>query len=846
MSNVIPNEIKITINTNLPNFSKIKYLPSMTIPETKGKSVRFNPLVKLNQSIINKIPSNFRVKEFFDKQLFLSLINSHGIQRAFNLEQATNRRYIDNNIKITLKNLFPEKGYIYLNNEPYIIGDLNWREGDWKLDVKDDIPQNNYNISTILNYPNYSSYQNNPNYVRSNTYPMNPSILNAIKQLDTLPKNVVQGENYIPMATTITPIVTPSAPAVTQVTPTVTNVKPVTPASTVTPTPLVRPSLPLPSVTPNIKPVRPALPAPALPAPAVTPITPVLPALPTIPTPTVYPAIMPPPQSVSPDIRPTSTVYPAIMPPSPPKPPKPPKQITNPDSNNSPSDSVTLSPSPANTKTLRNFFKSDKFYKLLNSIFVNLDESDKENVKYIFNTQTTTQVEKAKNLSKTAYTNIVDSLSVKSNQDQGDFFMAVADGINFHNNQNPDNKILYNDYGIGSNLFTVAILRNITYQYIISLPQNEQQVFLDKINTNGPSEVITQQNMKEYIESSNYQGDHLSIVSMTAILKLNIITLNEEVENGRNLLKTIFGVDDKSKKTLDEWNKYLFLYNKRERFELLTFNFESTPQYNSIRKTVTIFEREPPIRNTSSRNITYLPPYYLLFIIYGSSYYNKPVQNKRDFTFLDYTRIFEVINNVVNKIIINTNNCLKTTNSYDRTDFINNFNFYFPNANISQVPNDTNGCNNLQNPQNPQNPQNNRITNINPVLRRSTRKNTNNKPGGGKQSGKQSGSLTKKKRGGYASPIQSFNNQFNMPDPDLCYYITIELMLKKGKEITNSEWRKLKCRGSVNKIKKPFAILTNRRYSILPDYSSITNNNNKTNKYRNNSGGRNKRTKRRR
>ena len=789
MSNVIPNEIKITINTNLPNFSKIKYLPSMTIPETKGKNVRFNPLVKLNQSIINKLPSNTRVKEFFDKQLFLSLINSHGMQRVFNLEQATNRKYIDNNIRITLNNLFPEKGYIYLNNEPYVIGDLNWREGDWKLDVKDDIPQNNYNLSTLLNYPNYSRYQNNPRYP-NNPYRMN-SILNAIRQLDVLPKNVVQGENYIPMATTIRPSVTPSTPSITPL-PTAPPIAPIAP----------------PTAPPT---------APIAPPRRVTP-TPSRPALP--PTPTVYPAIMPPPTPpVTPSITPVPTVYPAIMPaPATPVSPRP-RQITNIDSNNAESDSVTLSPSRGNTRILRNFFKSDKFYKLLNSIYVNLDDFDKENVRYIFNTQTTTQVEKSKNLSKTAYTNIVECLSVKSNPGQGDFFMAVADAINFHNNKNQDNKIMYNGYGVGSNLFTVAVLRNIVYQYVTSSPVNEQ-VFIDQINANNPGEVITQENMKEYIESNNYRGDHLSIVSMASILKLNIISLNEETRNGSNLLKTLFGVDDKSNQALDEWNKYLFLYNKGKYFELLTFNFESTPKYNSIKKTVTIFEREPPVRN-SSRNITYLPPYYLLFIIYGSYYYNKPIQN-RDFTFLDYTRIFEVINNVVNKIIISTNNCLKSANSYDRKDFINNFNFYFPNANIPQVPNGAT-CNNLQNPQN------NRITN-NPI-RRSTRRNINNQLGG---------KLTKK-RGGYASPRQTFN----LPDPDLCYYITIELMLQKGKEITNRELRKLKCRASVNRIKKPFSILTNRRYSILPDYSSTLNNNNKTNKYRNISGGRMKRTRRR-
>ena len=112
----IPNELKITINTSIPGFQVIKYKPYMTLPNDKTASfVHFNPLVKLNQSIINSIPKDLQVKEFFNKGLFQSLINSHGLVKTRDLVEATNEGFVDNNIKITLDMLFPTNGLIYIN-----------------------------------------------------------------------------------------------------------------------------------------------------------------------------------------------------------------------------------------------------------------------------------------------------------------------------------------------------------------------------------------------------------------------------------------------------------------------------------------------------------------------------------------------------------------------------------------------------------------------------------------------------------------------------------------------------------------------------------------------------------
>ena len=64
----IPNELKITINTSIPGFQTIRYNPSMTLKDNKdSNSVRFDPLVKLDKSVIEKVPENLRIKEYTEK-----------------------------------------------------------------------------------------------------------------------------------------------------------------------------------------------------------------------------------------------------------------------------------------------------------------------------------------------------------------------------------------------------------------------------------------------------------------------------------------------------------------------------------------------------------------------------------------------------------------------------------------------------------------------------------------------------------------------------------------------------------------------------------------------------------
>jgi hypothetical protein len=135
---IIPNELIITLHTSIPGYQKIKYNPSMTIKDIKSddKTIRFDPLIKLNKKIIDKIPENYRIKEFFNKDLFQSLINYTNNTQAKNLHEATIKGFVDNNIKVTIDTIFTENSIIYIAGNPYVITDVQWTNGDWKIDTK--------------------------------------------------------------------------------------------------------------------------------------------------------------------------------------------------------------------------------------------------------------------------------------------------------------------------------------------------------------------------------------------------------------------------------------------------------------------------------------------------------------------------------------------------------------------------------------------------------------------------------------------------------------------------------------------------------------------------------------
>ena len=133
--NAIPKQLNITINTSVPGYQKIEYKPYMTIPDISkdDKKIMFDPLVKLDKNYVDKVPEELRKKQFFNEGLFNSLLNFTNSQKAKSLLEATDKGYIDNNIKITLDTIFPENSVLYINKNPYVIADVQWRSGNWKI-----------------------------------------------------------------------------------------------------------------------------------------------------------------------------------------------------------------------------------------------------------------------------------------------------------------------------------------------------------------------------------------------------------------------------------------------------------------------------------------------------------------------------------------------------------------------------------------------------------------------------------------------------------------------------------------------------------------------------------------
>ena len=181
----IPNTITIYIKTNIYGESFLKLKPSMIDPTNKNNNILFDPLIKLDQNIVDKQGEKTRKAQFLEKPLFNSLITlSESFQPYRTLKQATKEGIIDNNINIMLKTFFKKGNTIYIKNKPYTaINDL-WKKGNWKIDTK--LPSSS---SLTSQYPVNSIYYQ---------HQMNNSYANAIKELNALPEDVRQGPNFKP------------------------------------------------------------------------------------------------------------------------------------------------------------------------------------------------------------------------------------------------------------------------------------------------------------------------------------------------------------------------------------------------------------------------------------------------------------------------------------------------------------------------------------------------------------------------------------------------------------------------------------------------------------------------
>jgi len=860
----VPNELNITMNTNMPGFSKLKYKPDMTIKGLKAKNIQFNPLIKLNDAIVKdtyaklkQIKPKMLISELFlEKSYFNTLISYHKSTKWIQnvtLEQAHQAGYVDNNIKITLKYVFEPRSLIYLKDEPYSIGALNWTTGDWKLDTKE-------NTQSLPIY--------NP-YLR--TAMITTRILSGEKELQALKKlhpNLIQGPNYVPDPSIFAAGITPRPPRLAPSSPK--PIPPPKPKLIIPPPPVPPPPIPPPPV-PQPKP-KPKLILPPPPGPG--------------PKPRLALTNGPPDLEILPDDNDNYIPEPVFSNKEVAK-LRLPFELHNKKNNKDVNTAVVLKyvadmgidtsdlkklkkksilidailneiKTPS-TKKIQTYFNKGEFYKMLNSVYINFDDDTKTSINNVFMTQTPIQAGLGANLSKAAYESVIESLNVYPNAGGGDcFFIAIADAINNYNYVNLNTKIKYDGYGV-SRKFTVNILRTIVYDYLmkqrpdvidtyVDLGVDNAQRLNDKFEDNikqleelepvtpdeyikianeiygndaapifvklptkvpnfvdnhyAPFTSVSKVQIEPYIKSNNYWADEIAIYALANLLKINVIVLEEK----NNLLNSLCFINDNTVEQFNDWDKYVFLYHSAGHYELVTFNFtRKLDNKNMPVPTITIFNRNPPKLNPKKSQVFYVVPYYIIFCMFGSCYY--PIQDdderrKFDFLKLQNVNIFEITNRSVDRIILNINKYAQTNQSYNRTKFVETFNRYFPGSDIPLPQNED------------------RL--VTTTQRTSPR-------------------LTEQDGGAYY-PYRP-NPYLIKEETDICYTIKIDLMLRKGTSITDGELNSLLCNARWNEITKPLSTILNTAHSIRPDINlaivnktvnnrDAQNQNNKTKKIR--------------
>ena len=862
----IPNELKIIINTSIPGFKKITYTPSMTIPNISKdeKSIQFNPLVKLNQSVVDKIPENLRKKEFFNKSLFQSLINYINAAPV-SLSYATNNGYVDNNIKVTLNAIFPEKSVIYINKNPYTIVDVQWSKGDWKLDTKHK-PQE-LDISKITDPNLYANL-------------IKQQILIGEKQLENLPSSVVYGPSFNGSKNAL-------GSSIRQ--------PPVQPP----------PSLPLPNASTVLpRPDSKLLPAPperlaidALPSSDTS--TPILSSSNTttvlsgphikppklLPAPPKRLAIEAPPSidTSTPTVASVVDMTDVVVPASPP---------------------INLIFSSVSTSHLRNYLNNQQFYFCINAIFQKLSTRQKEIINNnLLHTSKININENGINLSKLAYSNSVKSIAVNKTPPNGNcFFSSTADALNYHNYTNETDKIIHGIYGIGDKIFTQSYLRSLVVKYYFSplnvdliesfhqfalVNVNElNETFENQVKTikseSGPefvlsteqyieiandvrnnsdnflvnvvrevpiedanyfkpfSEINNADEIKDYLMSKTYWANEIAIYALCSEIGINVIPIHKvEKHADKYMLKIPFG--NFSKNRNNNWSRYLFLYWSEGHYELLSFNFIerklvkkfSTPQvisYNTTKKT--IFKRN---------DLTSITPLCILFLIFGEYYYSQTDEVKSNFSF--FPQIMQLFED-------NFNEALRDASVKDELSAA--FKTFFENAEkmtLTGLPS-SGGANGPYYNQPYNQPYNQRY----------------GQPYNQRYDQHYGQPYSPRYNQHYGQPYSRYYNQYYNPQVqnlvkkeekvdniNISYYISIDMELYPGKSIPPEELPNLRCTQKWNAVRKAYSDFTGKPYVIPPVYridkvnsnelqkKQNINANNRTRKYYQNPYQKNKR-----
>ena len=824
----IPNQLNITINTSIPGFQKVIYKPSMTLDNISSddNSVIFNPLIKLNKSVIDKIPENLRIKEFFNKGLFQSLLNYTNAVPEKSLTLATRYGYVDNNIKITLQTIFPPGSVIKIGKKPYVIADVQWTSGDWKIDTKQ--KKEEINVSRITDPYLYQSI-------------VGENLISGEQQLQNLPPDLAYGSNFtgargVP-ATGVPPVPAPVPVPV--------------PVSTGVPSTTSK--VPIPTPRPSVSP-------PPVPAPA--PVPPALPGEIIIrhiyeypqPPPGGWPQLPPPPPEGWPPLPP------------PPIPGSPPPVLALPpididdiadsgriselnEEDYHPAPEVNLVANTVQSRILKPYFRSN-YYFLLNIIYQNFPSNIQRYLNQILRTTTNVYVQEGNtSLSKDAYLVTVDGLRVNKNAEDGNcFFQSVADAINLNNFNNPlDNRIIHGVYGRGSTIFTQLSIRQFIGEYYSSLPNldeyfvaatnyasdlnmqysrfiqeqtdagnpvdylveakriyREEPHFLvkfpeeddiDRSNLANTFRVIGRSEVKDYILSPNYWAGQETLLGLIETLNINTIII---VKNQDNTF-SVYNSGNLNSEYFDNWDKYVFLYYTPGHYELMTFKYINVnwgatgkPIGPSVTKTVGLFFRERHFTGTSI-----LPPLYILFLMYVTSYRSLTTEEKANYSiFQDLMNIFDI---TLYKIASSPTPPMMTDTEWVQT--LNRFSRYFSDKFPHNQP--------FQR------------VDVRPLLMSGGQIKPMPRP------------IQRYQQPYYGKPYYAENMVKKNQEYDtskLAYSITIYMELYPGTSIPEEEMKKLQCNSKWNAVKKAWADFTGKPYVITPVYSMLYKNKTQNNR----------------
>jgi hypothetical protein len=342
----------------------------------------------------------------------------------------------------------------------------------------------------------------------------------------------------------------------------------------------------------------------------------------------------------------------------------------------------------------------------------------------------------------------------------------------------------------------MELLRHIYFSpnysnFLISKPQVPP---VNDDDYESPFSLVDRGNLEAYILSSNYWANEVAIVALCNELNINVIVIKNENDKLSIPYGNLLSTD------CNGWNRYLFLYNINEHYELLIFRHISL-KYNKVtRKNVqqrsfySLFDRN---------NIALPPPLYILFLIYGSKYAS--MADKKQFTF--FPEIFATIQNSFRQII--------AQNNENSITFLRIFNEYFPSRYIADLLDIQVVSNQGANPGDDNQSASQQPSSINPRPFQVEPHETINDSTGG---------AINNYRYPYRNmyPSNFVKREENRDTSKIGYYISIDMELQKGTSLSPEQLTHAKCNRKWNSVRKAFADFTGRKYVIPPVYTNKT------------------------